>query len=70
LLNSVPVFGRKGEKVLVPIEGMVPSSAEEIPGCSYADRCPRVMKVCRAEEPALREVEPGHQVACWLYGGR
>ena len=25
LLDSVPVFGRKGEKVLVPIKGMVPT---------------------------------------------
>ena len=67
LLNSVPVLGRKGKKVLVPIQGMVPSPTEEIPGCAFASRCPRVMKVCQEQEPALREVEPGHQTACWLY---
>ena len=68
LLNSVPVFGKKREKrVLVPIKGMVPSPTEEIQGCAFAERCPRVMDVCWEEEPILREVEPGHQVSCWLY---
>jgi oligopeptide/dipeptide ABC transporter ATP-binding protein len=67
LLNSVPVFGKKGQKVLVPIEGMVPSPTEDIRGCAFADRCPQVMKVCRENLPALLEVEPGHQVACWLH---
>jgi oligopeptide/dipeptide ABC transporter ATP-binding protein len=67
LLNSVPVFGRKGEKILVPIKGMVPSSAEDIQGCSFADRCPHVMQICKEQEPTLKEGESGHQVACWLH---
>ena len=66
LLNSVPVFGRKGEKVLVPIKGMVPTPTEVIPGCAFAPRCPCARKVCEEEEPILQEVEPGHQVACWV----
>jgi oligopeptide/dipeptide ABC transporter ATP-binding protein len=68
LLNSVPVFGKKKEKrVLVPIKGMVPSPTEDIRGCAFAPRCPRVMQVCEEEGPLLRQVQPGHQVACWLY---
>jgi oligopeptide/dipeptide ABC transporter ATP-binding protein len=67
LLDSVPVFGRKGEKVLVPIKGMVPTPTEIIPGCAFEPRCPRAMKVCREQIPILKEAEPGHQVACWLY---
>ena len=67
LLNSVPVFGRKGEKVLVPIEGMVPTPTEIIPGCAFAPRCPRATERCEREQPNLQEVEPGHQVACWTY---
>jgi len=65
LLNSVPVFGRKGKKVLVPIEGMVPTPTEIIPGCAFAPRCPRAMRVCEEKEPVLQQVERGHQVACW-----
>jgi len=67
LLNSVPVLGRKGAKQLVPIQGMVPSPATQMRGCPFADRCPRVMRVCREEEPPLREVAPAHTVACWLH---
>jgi oligopeptide/dipeptide ABC transporter ATP-binding protein len=62
------VFGKKKEKrVLVPIRGMVPSPTEEIPGCSFAPRCPQAMEVCSQQHPVLREAEKGHQVSCWLY---
>lgn len=67
LLNSVPVLGRKERKMLVPIEGMVPSPMEEIQGCAFADRCPRVMDICREHTPVFKEYEAGHSVACWLY---
>jgi peptide/nickel transport system ATP-binding protein/oligopeptide transport system ATP-binding protein len=68
LLNSVPVLGRKGKKVLVPIKGMVPTPTDFIPGCAFEPRCPRAMKICHEQEPLLREVRTGHQTACWLYG--
>jgi len=67
LLNSVPVLGKKARKKLVPIRGMVPSPTETIRGCPFAPRCPHVMNICREEMPPLREVRPGHQVACWLH---
>ena len=66
LLNSVPVFGRKGGKVLVPIEGMVPTPTGEIQGCAFAPRCSSAKSICMEKEPALQQVEPGHQVACWV----
>ena len=67
LLDSIPVLGKKGQKVLVPIKGMVPSPTDDIKGCAFADRCPKVMDICREEEPVLKEVNPGHETACWLY---
>jgi oligopeptide/dipeptide ABC transporter ATP-binding protein len=67
LLDSVPVFGRKGEKVLVPIKGMVPTPSDKIVGCAFAPRCPRVMDICREQEPQIKEKVTGHQVACWLH---
>jgi oligopeptide/dipeptide ABC transporter ATP-binding protein len=67
LLNSVPVLGRKGEKNLIPIKGMVPMPTDEIPGCAFAPRCPHAMKICREQKPPLHDVHPGHQTACWLY---
>ena len=68
LLNSVPVLGRKGKQVLVPIKGMVPSPAEKIQGCPFAPRCPYVMDICRQHLPPLEEITPGHLAACWLHG--
>jgi oligopeptide/dipeptide ABC transporter ATP-binding protein len=67
LLNSVPVLGRKGQKVLVPIKGMVPMPTEVIPGCAFAPRCPRVMPICHEQQPVLQDVHSGHQTACWLH---
>lgn len=67
LLNSVPVLGKKGEKPLIPIKGMVPLPTEEIRGCAFAPRCPHAMKICTEQTPELREVQPGHLAACWLH---
>ena len=66
LLKSVPVLGRKTAQ-LEPIKGMVPSPIDKIQGCAFAERCPRVFKRCWEEDPALHQVEPEHQVACWLH---
>ena len=66
LLKSIPVLGRKTAK-LVPIEGMVPSPSDRIQGCSFAGRCPHVMKICREQEPPLRAHTTGHEAACWLH---
>ncbi len=67
LLNSVPVLGRKGKQILMPIKGMVPSPTEQIRGCPFADRCPHVMAKCREERPELKEYQSGHYAACWLH---
>jgi peptide/nickel transport system ATP-binding protein/oligopeptide transport system ATP-binding protein len=66
LLDSVPVFGRKGEKVLVPIEGIVPTPTEAIQGCAFAPRCPRAESICSTKEPRLEQLELGHLAACWV----
>ncbi len=38
------------------------------PGCRFAPRCPLAEARCREEKPALRELAPGHTVACHLAG--
>jgi oligopeptide transport system ATP-binding protein len=67
LLNSVPVLGRKGKKILEPIKGMVPSATSIIQGCAFEPRCPRAMQICREQQPPLKDHAPDHQAACWLY---
>jgi oligopeptide/dipeptide ABC transporter ATP-binding protein len=46
------------------IPGRVPSALEQPPGCRFHPRCPAAQERCRAEVPLLRELGPGHGVAC------
>ncbi len=67
LLDSVPSI--RGDKRMVkPIPGAPPNLLEPPPGCRFHPRCPFATEKCRREEPAMVEVEPGHKVACHLYG--
>ncbi|POF62979.1 Oligopeptide transport ATP-binding protein OppF [Novacetimonas maltaceti] len=48
----------------VPLGGDIPSPIARPAGCRFHTRCPHVQERCRAEEPVLRPVRPGHEVAC------
>ncbi len=63
------VAGRKKRQNEEPrvLPGEIPTPLAPPPGCRFSTRCPQVMEECRSHEPALVEVEPGHQVACFLY---
>lgn len=52
-----------------PIRGEVPSILDRPAGCTLCPRCPKAFDRCKTEAPALREVAPGHRVACHLYDG-
>ena len=67
LLSSVPDTDpeRKREKTIM--QGEIPG-IDNIPlGCRFCTRCPYATERCRTEKPALREVKPGHSVACFRY---
>ncbi len=49
------------------ITGEVPSALNVPPGCRFNPRCPFVMSHCSQDEPELKEVSPGHYVACYLH---
>ena len=59
-----PEVERKRRRI--ELEGDIPSPIDPPPGCRFAGRCSRACDRCRQESPALREVEPGHFVACHL----
>jgi len=64
LLASTP--GILGHGAAVPrtvLTGELPSPLNPPLGCVFSTRCPNVTARCRAERPALRELD-GRQVAC------
>jgi len=68
LLSAVPIpkaSARKRQRVI--LSGDVPSPINPPSGCRFHTRCPYVHARCRSEEPALREVTPGHVTACHLH---
>src|SRR3990172_1320102 len=70
LLRSIPRIdvAATERRRLETIPGMVPTLRGDIPpGCRFAPRCPFVKAVCNEKDPVLKEVKPGHKVACWLY---
>jgi peptide/nickel transport system ATP-binding protein len=64
LLGSIPRLHRDAER-LPAIEGQVPDPMAPPPGCRFAPRCPFATERCKAQEPPLREVLPGHHARCW-----
>jgi peptide/nickel transport system ATP-binding protein len=68
LIRSIPRLDMAAVKKtrLEAIPGTVPSLLAPPPGCRFAARCRFVQDRCIQAEPPLREVAPGHKVACVL----
>jgi oligopeptide/dipeptide ABC transporter ATP-binding protein len=66
LLNSIPRLDTK-TKYLTPITGSVCNMLQPPRGCKFHPRCAHAMDICTQEIPRLKEVAPGHFVACHLH---
>lgn len=51
-------------KKIESIESEAPSPLDVPTGCPFQNRCEYCTELCRTEKPVLREIEPGHEVAC------
>ena len=65
LMVSIPRLDTPPGQKLEAIPGAVPHPLDLPKGCKFAPRCKYCTEKCREEEPALEEVETGHQVRCF-----
>ena len=68
LIRSIPRIDTAGirKQRLEAIHGIVPSLLNPAPGCRFAPRCQFARDQCTEQTPPLREITPGHKVACIL----
>ncbi len=66
LLNAIPNLESGRIKQKASIKGDIPDPTSPLKGCAFHNRCPIKEKQCEEEIPALKEIVPGHHVACFL----
>lgn len=64
LLNSKPIINKELDR-LYSISGQVPNPLNMPEGCYFNPRCSKATDECRSKRPEIREIKPGHKVACW-----
>jgi len=66
LLAALPRADRRRDRRLTSIPGAPPNLLVKPQGCPFAPRCTFVLDHCRAENPTLTPIAPGHKIACWV----
>jgi oligopeptide/dipeptide ABC transporter ATP-binding protein len=69
LLRSIPNVELEDQRIEY-LEGSPPDLVNPPTGCHFHPRCPKAMEACRARDPGVVEVRPGHFVKCFLYGDK
>lgn len=64
LLSAVPPLDPDSTKKRIILPGEVANPANPPSGCYFHPRCNYLKDVCRVDTPKLREIGPGHYVAC------
>jgi oligopeptide/dipeptide ABC transporter ATP-binding protein len=66
LLSAVPIPDPAAKKNRIVLRGDVPTPINPPNGCRFHTRCPIAVDRCKVDEPELRKVEEGRDVACHL----
>jgi oligopeptide/dipeptide ABC transporter ATP-binding protein len=64
LLSAIPIPDPTRKRERIVLHGDVPTPINPPSGCRFHTRCPEAIAECSKIDPDLREVAPGHSVAC------
>ena len=70
LLSAIPIPDPDCKMNRVVLHGELTSPINPSPGCRFAKRCVFAQKLCFESSADLKEIEPGHFVACHFAGGQ
>ncbi|NOY85056.1 MAG: dipeptide ABC transporter ATP-binding protein [Nitrospirae bacterium] len=69
LLSAVPEVDPEKKRLIIRIEGDLPSPINPPQGCFFHPRCPQVMPICREEYPETTKINKNQKTNCFIYTG-
>jgi oligopeptide/dipeptide ABC transporter ATP-binding protein len=68
LISAIPIPDpvKERNRSRIILKGELPTPFQTYSGCVFSSRCPFAQEKCRTSTPSLKEVKPGHLVACHL----
>lgn len=67
LLSAIPIPKVGANKGRIPLKGEITSPIDPKDECRFAKRCPYACDKCFKSCPTLKEISPGHFVACHCF---